>query len=1143
MKKILLPIILPSLISLGAQATDLEVYVGGADNIETNVMLLLDDSGSMGTAFGTGTRWTITRDIIQRVVSSLKDIRVGLAVFNGSATYNGSASRIIVPIENIEKEIDYNGGKVAVKDVISRELNRLGPGGGTPLSLSAEDVYWYLAGKERDKSGNAIAKPRNSPITHECQNTKITLFTDGAPSNYANTIQSTVLNKLATSAEKTYTHEMELPGVTGKTTQSMTLTKSCGAASTCLDDLGAYMGRFMAEVKNDEKFNLEPGQKKLLNKYDATDPKKSRGVITVSTIGAGARTTFVDAANNPTNPTGQLMISTAAGGRGEFFLADDPVKLEEALKSSLAGEPISNQSLVPPSISASSFNPLALSEDVFLPVFEPTTDGSINWIGNLKKFKYSVTDGIQKIVGHNNIPLYKENAAGEIERDAEGNISLSATVSDLWGQAAGGPEVAKGGARDKLLNNASRTIMTVVPTSNTDKKIQNKPLVPIDNGSVKNEVFARVHAGVTIGDSNQKEVVPQNKNFKDQGTAYQDFIDWVKTGKKKSSGGTTTGTGTGTGGGTPPVNGVDILGAPIHSSPVTLTDTDGKPTIIVMGTDRGVLHFFDAKTGEEKMAFIPPEMFAGLHKYYDGGSNVDSKPMGMDGFISVITNKESPRRVTLFIGTRRGSDVYYLLDLALNNDGSLGTGHKVTILDEHLDKLYGKFGQTWARPIAYRATKPFDEDKSKVIGFVSGGYDPKQDNYEDYKLNDKSDPDSVGNFVAVIDLDKPGTDSYGKPIWYASSKSIPGASGTFEKLTGMTHSIVSEPAIADFDNDGLHDKFFVVDINGKAFRFDMDVSQSSVKTIVEKTEGVMVADLTDFQSKESANNISRRRFYERPDVFLGSVPRTKDGGSVKVIKMAFGSGYRAHPLKLGTQKGKKGYHIEDKFYILVLDNPFSKPDTTTTATVIKENLLIDAVKEKALTYWKNDTGATGNQANQKTYDKKIREGLAVFDGNTKNTSRKYGIFLDLFGGPDGDDGEKLITRPTTAGNQILFTTYVPPAIESDKCVLNLGRSYLYAFDAANFIPDPFWSLGAPQPANEKLSKDFDADKGRYPLPFPGLGSSAVHTGTDVTSTGQMLQTANIGGVAIYRDPSKDPKNPGINPNDMLYRLYWQEMVE
>lgn len=334
---------------------------------------------------------------------------------------------------------------------------------------------------------------------------------------------------------------------------------------------------------------------------------------------------------------------------------------------------------------------------------------------------------------------------------------------------------------------------------------------------------------------------------------------------------------------------------PLHSQPIVVnysytTDSDNNTVsaegVVFVGTNSGYLHAFKADKNEfkEYFSFIPKELLANADLYRTSDTNLP-KAYGVDGPINywhVDTNQNSQvddnEKVYLFFGLRRGGRHYYALDISdpkapkfqWQISGGLGGD-------------FDKMGQSWS-PMTL--AKVNWEGKTKVVLLFGGGYDP----IEDDQLTRTEH--SMGNAVYMID---PET---GDLLWSASD------SDATTKLTDMTSAITSEIKPVDFDGDQITDYFFVSDLGGRIWRFDINPETTSKSNFIAGA-GVL------FDANK--NSTDYQRFYYGP-----SVSYFVDPTGDQFLTLAIGSGFRAHPLQASTQ---------DSFYV-IKDSYIVKAPTT-----------------------------------------------------------------------------------------------------------------------------------------------------------------------------------------------------------------------
>jgi len=150
-------------------ADDTEIFFGAGT--KTNVLFILDNSGSMKNKDGTG----ITR--LDRLKAALKTVLNTNEYFNaGLLAYSSQA---IVLHEEIMPVTENKAALIA-------SIDALGIGGGTPTQRALFEGVLYYRGEPaqyaKTESGNTV-QTYVSPITNQCQSNHIVLLSDGYPTN------------------------------------------------------------------------------------------------------------------------------------------------------------------------------------------------------------------------------------------------------------------------------------------------------------------------------------------------------------------------------------------------------------------------------------------------------------------------------------------------------------------------------------------------------------------------------------------------------------------------------------------------------------------------------------------------------------------------------------------------------------------------------------------------------------------------------------------------------------------------------------------------------------------------------------------------------------------------------------------------
>ncbi len=413
---------------------------------------------------------------------------------------------------------------------------------------------------------------------------------------------------------------------------------------------------------------------------------------------------------------------------------------------------------------------------------------------------------------------------------------------------------------------------------------------------------------------------------------------------------------------------------PLHSRPIVVnysytTDSNNNVTangVVFVGTNSGYLQAFKADKHEfkEYFSFIPKELLPNANLYRTADKN-QSKAYGVDGPINYWhadadqnSQVDAGEKVFLFFGLRRGGRHYYALDIS--NPEKPKFQWKIS---GGLGGDFDNMGQSWSQ---MNLAKVRWNGGTKVVLLFGGGYDPDEDNRTSRASH------SMGNSVYMIDPES------GELLWSASN------SGATTNLADMTSAIAGDVKTIDFDGDQITDYFFVNDLGGRTWRFDINAATTN------KSDFIAGAGVLFDANK---NNADYQRFYYAPSV---SYFADDSGDKEKYLTLTMGSGFRAHPLQADTQ---------DSFYIIKDPNIVKAP---TIYTTLQRSDLEDIPENNQLT-----TAVT-------------------------SLGWKYDLTL----------GEKILATPLTSGGDMYFTTFSPSISASNQntCSADVGSSMAYSVD-------------------------------------------------------------------------------------------------
>ncbi len=336
------------------------------------------------------------------------------------------------------------------------------------------------------------------------------------------------------------------------------------------------------------------------------------------------------------------------------------------------------------------------------------------------------------------------------------------------------------------------------------------------------------------------------------------------------------------------------MGDPFHVQPLTVLysgSVDNPVSSVFLATNDGYLHAIDATTGVERWAFIPQRLLNGLYPLYRDEAAA-AKTYGLDGEINlVIVNDDGQpglaggEQAILLFGMGRGGDGVFAVDVTSRDAPRLLWEISGT------DNDFADLGQTWSPPVAARVRI---DGTTRDVAVFGGGYDPGQDNRTFRQ-------DTRGNAIYMVDL------ADGSRVWSVGSDLAVGPHDL--EMPAMKYSIPAPVKPLDLNGDGLAERFYVGDMGGQVWRFDI-VNGESAGSLV---EGGVLASLGG-AAVNGADPADLRRFYEAPDV----VPLILDNKFYIAINI--GSGYRGHPLDTSIDEAFFSIRDFDVFGVIDSDD-------------------------------------------------------------------------------------------------------------------------------------------------------------------------------------------------------------------------------
>jgi type IV pilus assembly protein PilY1 len=291
------------------------------------------------------------------------------------------------------------------------------------------------------------------------------------------------------------------------------------------------------------------------------------------------------------------------------------------------------------------------------------------------------------------------------------------------------------------------------------------------------------------------------------------------------------------------------------------TNKDRKK-VIIAGANDGMLHAFEAATGNEQWAFVPNsllknlKLMASAHTYY-----VDSSPKVADVWfyksLTDVTKGPGEWKTVLICGLRKGGKAYFALDIT----DTLNPNYLWEFPKPADTATLGKVGQSWGEPAIGRVkVEVGSELYERWVAFIGGGFD---------------DTNNTGKAFFVIDI------KTGDII------------KEFSGMEDMKYSFAAPPTAVDTNSDGYVDKIYIGDLGGQMWVFDVPFDEAKKKSNSKWTGKILF--------KARSSQAEKHPIYCQPAVVFDRY------GNPWVY---FGTGDREHPNDL-LNPAESFYAVKD----------------------------------------------------------------------------------------------------------------------------------------------------------------------------------------------------------------------------------------
>ena len=453
--------------------------------------------------------------------------------------------------------------------------------------------------------------------------------------------------------------------------------------------------------------------------------------------------------------------------------------------------------------------------------------------------------------------------------------------------------------------------------------------------------------------------------------------------------------------------------------------------VIYVGANDGMLHGFNANTGDEVLAYVPgsaygsttaPTLARLTQTPYTHQFVVDGSPQYGDVQLGTANTWAS-----VLVGTMRsGGKGVFALNVTnptnfttSNVSYNASTAPNGVVMWEFTDADDPSLGLTYSQPSIVKMRN------GKWAAIFGNGYN-----------STATGGDANKAALFIVYMDGPtganrtwvrNTDYFKIVVNSAASVAVPGV------LAAAVPNGLASPTPIDINGDRLVDFIYAGDLNGNLWRFDVDSTTTSNWTVGYSGSPVYVA-------ADAATLGNRQPITGRVEV--GSNLNSADVDDVTVY---FGTGkyLESTDNTQGGQPNQTFYAIHDVIY----SNDAATTKSTTPQASNRGNLLKQDILRQV---------GTGSGATAQTF--------RVTSNNTYNvTTPEKGWYIDLFnknnvptatGGAGVNLGERSVSAPLLSAGRVLFSTQIPPA---SPCSGG-GSGFLMTLDAKNgqrLVTPPF----------------------------------------------------------------------------------------
>jgi type IV pilus assembly protein PilY1 len=532
-----------------------------------------------------------------------------------------------------------------------------------------------------------------------------------------------------------------------------------------------------------------------------------------------------------------------------------------------------------------------------------------------------------------------------------------------------------------------------------------------------------------------------------------------------------------------------LLGDIIDSSPVYVGApwhyTMDRTPVLYIGANDGMLHGFNAETGEELLAYVPATLFPNLHELTDPDYVhryfVDQTPTVADAYFDAGGGLSPAWHTVLVSGLGAGGRGLFALDITDPSSFTEAQARK-TVLWEFNSAIDSDLGYTLSKPVIALTTE------NRWAAIVGNGYN--------------SDSGDAALFIIYLDADPSDGWQEGSDYLKISTET-----GNAANKNGL-----SSPTAVDTNGDGYVDRVYAGDLQGNMWAFDLSSSSANNWDVAYTNaagdpQPLFHAANEDGQSQAITVKPSVVRNPYQPTI-SDTDPNANTTPNLMIL---FGTGQYLTANDLNNIQTQSFYGVWDKGQAFVDDQHH-----------------LDALSRDNLIGQTITSATTGDGGNAR-----ITSNNDVPYGDATDTQR-FGWYIDLASAHD-DSGERVISNAVVINNIVFFTTFIP---SDDTCSAG-GSSWFMFLNLANGgqPPESVVSINNDTLFNEEdlvMPSDSDSETVASGLEIEGitLAPPTINFGGNGSDTGQALLNTSQG----IRPLNIDTGGPGLGS-----RISWREL--